>query len=92
MASLDLLENGCIAVMLWTASSCHMPLFGFYIMVDWSGGARRRGGRSDTIWIANGPRTADDPLIYSPHSRTEAIDLIAPVLEDKIEAARSSLL
>jgi hypothetical protein len=38
MASLDLLENGCIAVMLWTASSCHMPLFDFYIMVDWSGG------------------------------------------------------
>jgi hypothetical protein len=28
-----------------------MPLFDFYIMADWSGGARRRGGRSDTIWI-----------------------------------------
>jgi ABC-type uncharacterized transport system substrate-binding protein len=33
-----------------------MPLFDFYIMVDWSGGARRRAGRSDTIWIAHGPR------------------------------------
>jgi hypothetical protein len=29
-----------------------MPLFDFYIMVDWSGGATRRGGR-DTIWIAH---------------------------------------
>jgi len=26
-----------------------MPLFDFYIMVDWSGGARRRADRSDTI-------------------------------------------
>jgi hypothetical protein len=26
-----------------------MSLFDFYIMVDWSGAARRRGGRSDTI-------------------------------------------
>jgi hypothetical protein len=84
MASLDLLENGCIAVMLWTASSCHMPLFDFYIMVDWSGGARRRGGRSDTIWLAHGRRTADTPLTNSPHSRTEAIALIEPVLERAI--------
>ena len=48
-----------------------MPLFDFYIMVDWSGGARRRGGRSDTIWIAHGPRTADTPLTNSPNSRTD---------------------
>jgi hypothetical protein len=94
MASLDLLENGCIPVMLWTASSCHMPLFGFYIMVDWSGGARRRRGRSDTIWIAHGPRTADTPHTNSPHSRTEAIHLIEPILEEAIrsKAARSSRL
>jgi hypothetical protein len=31
-----------------------MPLFDFYIMLDWSGAARRIGGRSDMIWIAQG--------------------------------------
>ena len=40
-------------------------------MVDWSSGARLRGGRSDTIWIAYGPTIADAPLTDSP-SRTEA--------------------
>jgi precorrin-8X/cobalt-precorrin-8 methylmutase len=92
MASPDLLENGCIAVMLWTASSCHMPLFDFYIMVDWSGGARRRGGRSDTIWIAHGRRTADTPFTDSPRSRTEAIELIEPVLERAIRSKQRVLL
>ena len=38
-----------------------MPLFDFYVMVDWSGGARRRGGRPDAIWIAYGPTAADEP-------------------------------
>jgi len=71
---------------------CHMPLFDFYIMVDWSGGARRRGGRSDTIWIAHGPRTADTPLTNSPHSRTEAIHLIKPILEEAIRSKRRVLL
>jgi precorrin-8X/cobalt-precorrin-8 methylmutase len=69
-----------------------MPLFDFYIMVDWSGGARRRGGRSDTIWIAHGPRTADTPLTNSPHSRTEAIHLIKPILEEAIRLKRRVLL
>jgi hypothetical protein len=43
-----------------------MRLFDFYIMVDWSGAARRRGRRSDTIWIAHGPaaiRRASSRLI-----------------------------
>ena len=57
-----------------------MPLFDFYIMVDWSGGARRRGGRADTIWIAHGPIIADNPLTNSPFSRTEAIHLIHSLL------------
>jgi hypothetical protein len=92
MASLNLLENGCIAVMLWTPSSCHMPLFDFYIVVDWSGGARRRGGRSDTIWIAHGRRTADTPLTNSPQSRTEAIELIEPILEREIRSKQRVLL
>jgi hypothetical protein len=29
-------------------------LFDFYIMADWSGGARRRGGRSDSIQLTEG--------------------------------------
>ena len=49
-----------------------MPLFDFYIMVDWSGGVRRRGKRADTIWIAHKPTIADAPLTDSPFSRTEA--------------------
>src|SRR5947209_13638782 len=57
-----------------------MPLFDFDIMVDWSGGARRRGGRSDTIWIAHGPTIADAPLADSPFSRTEAVRLIHSLL------------
>jgi hypothetical protein len=69
-----------------------MPLFDFYIMVDWSGGARRRGGCSDTIWIAHGPRNADGPLTRSPHSRTEAIELIHSLLEKEIRSKRRILV
>jgi len=62
----------CItAVMRRDCPLCAMPFFDFYIMVDWSSGARLRGGRSDTIWIAYGPTIADAPLTDSP-SRTEA--------------------
>jgi hypothetical protein len=69
-----------------------MSLFDFYIMVDWSGGARRRGGRSDTIWIAHGPRIADAPLTDSPFSRTEAVRLIHSLLVNEIEAKRRVLV
>jgi hypothetical protein len=69
-----------------------MPLFDFYIMVDWSGAASRRTGRSDTIWIAHGPRTADVAVTRSPHSRTEAIDLIHSVLEKEISLERRVLI
>jgi hypothetical protein len=69
-----------------------MSFFDFYIMVDWSGGARRRGGRSDTIWIAHGPTIADAPLTDSPFSRTEAIHLIHSLLVNEIESKRSVLL
>jgi precorrin-8X/cobalt-precorrin-8 methylmutase len=69
-----------------------MPLFDFYIMVDWSGGVRRRGGRSDTIWIAHGRRTADTSLTDSPRSRTETIELIEPVLERAIRSKQRVLL
>ena len=63
-----------------------MPLFDFYIMVDWSGGAHRRGGRSDTIWIAHGPTIADAPLTDSPFSRTEAVRLIHSLLLNEMES------
>ncbi len=68
-----------------------MPLFDFYIMVDWSGGASRRRGR-DTIWIAHGPRTVHAPLTCNPRSRTEAIHLIRSLLLEKVKAKRRVLL
>jgi hypothetical protein len=61
-----------------------MPLFDFYIMVDWSGAARRRGRRSDCIWIAHGRTEADEPVTDSPFSRTEAIRLIRSILLKEI--------
>jgi hypothetical protein len=69
-----------------------MPLFDFYVMVDWSGGARRRARRSDTIWIASGSRTADAASTVSPHSRTEAIDLIESVLDKMVRSKQRTLL
>lgn len=69
-----------------------MSLFDCYIMVDWSGAARRRGGRSDTIWIAFGPRTADAASTVSPHSRTEAIELVESILDKTITSKQRVLL
>jgi len=69
-----------------------MSLFDFYIMVDWSGAAHRRGGRSDTIWIAHGASTAGAPQTDSPHSRTEAVELIRPILEKAIGSRRRVLV
>jgi hypothetical protein len=68
-----------------------MPLFDFYVMVDWSGGATRRGGR-DTIWIAHGPRTLDVPLTCNPYSRTEAVCLIRSLLVEEVRSKRRVLL
>jgi precorrin-8X/cobalt-precorrin-8 methylmutase len=59
-----------------------MSLFDFYIMVDWSGAARRRGMRADAIWIAYGDIKAETPETVSPFSRTEAIQLIHSLLDD----------
>jgi hypothetical protein len=53
-------------------------------MVDWSGGARRRGNRSDTIWIAHGRTSADHSATTSPFSRGEAIELVGALLEEEI--------
>src|SRR5277367_3590920 len=43
-----------------------MPLFDFYIMVDWSGAARRRGMRTDSIWITFGNVKDETPETVSP--------------------------
>jgi hypothetical protein len=67
-----------------------MPLFDFYVMVDWSGGAIRRGGR-DTIWIAHGSRTRDVPLTCNPYSRTEAVYLIRSLLVEEVRSKRRVL-
>ena len=69
-----------------------MALFDFYIMVDWSGGARRRGGRPDTIWIAHGPIDADAPSTDSPFSRTDAVRLIRSLLVNEIESNLRTLV
>jgi hypothetical protein len=61
-----------------------MPLFDAYIMVDWSGGDRRRGGRQDCIWIAHGSSSAVSPDTVSPPSRTEAENLIRTQLQSII--------
>jgi len=53
-----------------------MPLFNMYVMVDWSGSDRRRGGRPDCIWIAHGSAEAAAPITVSPASRTEAERII----------------
>ncbi len=58
-----------------------VPLFDAYVMMDWSGGDRRRAGKSDCIWIAHGSRTALAPTTASPHSRTEAEQMIRSLLQ-----------
>ena len=57
--------------------------FRFYIMVDWSGAARRRGMRADAIWIAYGDIKAEKPKTLSPFSRTEATQLVDSLLDDQ---------
>ena len=69
-----------------------MPLFDYYIMVDWSGGARRRAGRSDAIWMAHGPVTADEPVTDSPFSRTEAMRLIQSLVVKEVGSKRRVLI
>jgi hypothetical protein len=69
-----------------------MPLFDYYIMVDWSGEARRRAGRSDAIWIAHGPITSDAPVTESPFSRTEAVRLVHSLLVKEVGSKRRVLI
>jgi hypothetical protein len=70
-----------------------MSLFDLYIMVDWSGAMRRRGMRTDTIWIAYGGIEAENPKTDNPFSRTDAIHLIHSLLDTvEKDTARASVL
>ncbi|HEX2225850.1 MAG TPA: hypothetical protein VHM64_01835 [Candidatus Binatia bacterium] len=69
-----------------------MPLFDAFIMVDWSGGDRRRAGKQDCIWIAHGRATGSGPTTVSPPSRTEAEQLIRSQLETVVGPAKGRVL
>ena len=72
-----------IGALTATRPTILMSLFDFYIMVDWSGAARRRGMRADAIWIAYGDIKAEKPKTLSPFSRTEATQLVDSLLDDQ---------
>jgi precorrin-8X/cobalt-precorrin-8 methylmutase len=69
-----------------------VPLFEAYVMVDWSGGNRRRAGKSDCIWIAHGSRRALAPTTASPHSRTEAEQTIRSLLQPFVGSKNERVL
>jgi precorrin-8X/cobalt-precorrin-8 methylmutase len=69
-----------------------MPLFDAYIMVDWSGGDRRRAGKQDCIWIAYGSATAAAPMTVSPPSRTEAEHVIRSQLQTVVGSKKGRVL
>jgi hypothetical protein len=69
-----------------------MALFDAYIMVDWSGGDRRRANREDCIWIAHAPATAGAPTTVSPPSRSEAEHIIRAQFRSIVAANRRVLL
>lgn len=69
-----------------------MALFDTFIMLDWSGGDRRRAGKQDCIWIAHGPATASAPMTVSPPSRTEAEQIIRSELQTVVQSKRSRVL
>jgi precorrin-8X/cobalt-precorrin-8 methylmutase len=56
-------------------------LFDGFVMVDWSGGSKRRSGKKDCIWIGHGTWTAAEPTTSSPASRTEAERAIRSIIE-----------
>src|SRR5262245_36369829 len=69
-----------------------MPFFDFYIMVDWSGAARRRGMRADAIWIAYGRVLDESPKTASPFSRSEATHLVGELLKAQVSEGHRSLV
>lgn len=69
-----------------------MAIFDHYVMVDWSGGGRRRGNRPDAIWIAHGGRSGSIPVTESPYSRTEATIRIREILSASLDDGLRVLL
>jgi precorrin-8X/cobalt-precorrin-8 methylmutase len=69
-----------------------MPLFDFYVMVDWSGAARRRGMRADSIWIAFGSVEDESPKTLSPFSRSEATHFVRELLHAQLRDGHRVLL
>jgi len=69
-----------------------MPLFDFYIMVDWSGAARRRGMQPDSIWIAFGSGDDEHPKTLSLFSRSETVHLVRELLQIQIGDAHRTLV
>lgn len=69
-----------------------MSLFDAYMMIDWSGSDRRRGGRADCIWIAHGLATSAKPSTVSPPSRTGAEQLIRAQIESIVAANKGRVL
>ena len=69
-----------------------MPLFDFYIMVDWSGGSARRGMQTDSIWIAFGATNDPASETLSPFSRSEATQFIRKVLGEQLSLGRRTLV
>jgi precorrin-8X/cobalt-precorrin-8 methylmutase len=80
-ALLDLLTMGCAKSGTAREGERHMPLFDAYVMVDWSGGNGRRGGKQDCIWIAHGYATAREPTTVSPYSRTQAEQMLRSLIQ-----------
>jgi precorrin-8X/cobalt-precorrin-8 methylmutase len=69
-----------------------MPLFDNYVMVDWSGGNRRRAGKQDCIWITHGPAAAGSPTTVSPPSRTEAEHIVRSQLQPVVASKKGRVL
>jgi hypothetical protein len=69
-----------------------MPLFDFYIMVDWSGAARRRGMRADSIWVAFGRIEDESPKTLSPLFTIRGDPFGARTASRSIEGGHRALL
>jgi precorrin-8X/cobalt-precorrin-8 methylmutase len=69
-----------------------MPLFDFYIFVDWSGSSSRTGLRKDSIWIAFGATHDPAPKTLSPFSRTEATTFIRQLLGEQLSRGHRTLI
>ena len=69
-----------------------MPLFDYYMMIDWSGGNSRGANRANCIWIAHGRRADAEPVCESPLSRTDAIRRVIELLEEGMGANERGLV